>query len=93
VVGMLIMTLSVGASFWYHISRAAGAMDMEFTILILLFALSLLMTILYALRLRWSYAAGILVCVGFFVPIAIAVKENVMAGLICKSTPGSTGVR
>jgi CubicO group peptidase (beta-lactamase class C family) len=76
--GMLVLTLSVGASFWYHISKAAGAMDIEFTILIVLFASLLPTTILYALRLRWSYAAGILVCVGFFVPLAIMVYENVL---------------
>ena len=77
VVGMLILTLSVGASCWYHISRAAGAMDIEFNVMMLLFAPLLLMTILYALRLRWSYAAGIFVCVGFFVPVATTAKENV----------------
>jgi CubicO group peptidase (beta-lactamase class C family) len=76
--GMLILTLSVAASFWYHISRAAGAMDIEFNILLILFTLLLLMTLLYVSRLRWSYAAGILVCLGFCAPLAFMVYENVL---------------
>ena len=75
--GMLILTVSVAASLWYHLAHTAGAVSQEFVFLITMFVLLTLMSVLYALRLRWSYAAGILVCLGFYVGLGMVLLEDV----------------
>lgn len=74
--GMLLLTLSVGASLWFHLTRTAGAEPLEFTFLIVMLILLILMTVLYALRVRWSYAGGILVCLGFYGMLGKALLDD-----------------
>jgi CubicO group peptidase (beta-lactamase class C family) len=64
--GMLLLTASVGASLWHHLTNAAGAEEQEFVLLVVMLAALSVISVLYALRLRWSYAAGVLVCLGFY---------------------------
>jgi CubicO group peptidase (beta-lactamase class C family) len=75
--GMFLLSLGVGASLWYHLTHAAGAMAVEFRIAIVLLTLLVLATVVYVLRVRWGYAAGILVCLGLYGPLLYALTENV----------------
>jgi CubicO group peptidase (beta-lactamase class C family) len=75
--GMLILTVSVAASLWFHLTHAAGAVPQEFVFLITMSVLLMLMSALYALRLRWSYAAGVLVSLGFYVGLVLVLLEDV----------------
>ncbi len=76
--GMLILTLSVAASLWYHLTHTAGAEDLEFVFLVVMLAALLLMNVLYGLRLRWSYAAGVLVCLGFYGAVGKALLDDTL---------------
>lgn len=75
--GMLLLTVGVGASLWYHLTHTAGALLQEFVFLITMSVLLTLMSVVYALRLRWSYAAGILVCLGFYMGLGLVLLEDV----------------
>jgi CubicO group peptidase (beta-lactamase class C family) len=76
--GMLILTASVAASLWYHLTHTAGAEDLEFVFLVAMLAALSLMSVLYALRLRWSYAAGVLVCLGFYAAVGKALLDDTL---------------
>lgn len=75
--GMLLLTASVGASLWYHLTNAAGAVSQEFVFLIAMCVLLAVMSVAYVLRLRWSYAAGILACLGFYVGLGMALVKDI----------------
>ena len=75
--GMLILTVGVCTSLWYHLTHTAGAVSLEFVFLMTMTVLLILVSGLYALRLRWSYAAGIPVCLGFYIGLALALLEDV----------------
>ena len=75
--GMLLLTVGVGASLWYHLTHTAGALPQEFVFLITMSVLLILMSVGYALRLRWSYAAGIPVCLGFYAGLGMVLLEDV----------------
>jgi CubicO group peptidase (beta-lactamase class C family) len=76
--GILTMTVGVAASLWYHLTHTAGAVPQEFVFLITMSVLLILTSALYALRLRWSYTAGILACLGFYVGLGLALLEDVL---------------
>ena len=76
--GMLLLTISVGALLWYHLTHTAGATPLEFVFLTVMLATLILMTVLSALRVRWSYAAGVLVCLGFYAGLGKALLEDVL---------------
>jgi CubicO group peptidase (beta-lactamase class C family) len=76
--GMLLLTISVGASLWYHLTHAAGAEDQEFVFLVTMLAALSLTSVLYALRLRWSHAAGVLVCLGFYATVVKALLDDTL---------------
>jgi CubicO group peptidase (beta-lactamase class C family) len=75
--GMLVLATSAGTSLWYHLTHAAGAVQVEFTFLIVMSALLIAASVLYVLRLRWGYVAGISVCLGFYVGLGMALMEDV----------------
>ena len=75
--GMFLLTVAVGASLWHHLTHTAGAVLQEFVFLITMSLLLILMSVVYALRLRWSYAVGILVCLGFYVGLDLALLNDV----------------
>jgi CubicO group peptidase (beta-lactamase class C family) len=76
--GMMLLTIGVGASLWYHLTNTAGALHIEFVLLIVMLALLMPMSVLYALRIRWSYPAGVLVCLGFYIGLFMAWLEDVL---------------
>ena len=75
--GMGLLATSVGASLRYHLIHVAGAVQVELVFLILMAVLLTVSTVLYVLRLRWGYAAGISVCLGFYVGLGMALMEDV----------------
>ncbi len=75
--GMVVLTAAAGFSLWYHLTHAAGAVAQEFTFLIVMLVLLLPITGLYALRVRWGYAAGVIVCLGFFVGLGLELVNQV----------------
>jgi hypothetical protein len=72
----LIWTAIVAASLWYHLTHTAGADGQEFVFLIVMLATLALTSVLYALRLRWSYAAGVLACLGFYAALGKALLDD-----------------
>jgi CubicO group peptidase (beta-lactamase class C family) len=73
---MLLLAIGVGASLWYHLTQIGGAEELEFVFLCVMLAILVLMCVLYALRLRWSYAAGVLACVGFYAALGKALLDD-----------------
>jgi len=78
VAGMLGLTLSVGAALWHHMTQTGGGEPLEFVFLIVMLAVLLPLTALYALRARWSYAAGAIACIGFPASVVKAWLDNTL---------------
>ena len=76
--GVVLLTVGAGASLWHHLTHAAGAHPLEFAFLIVMLAALIPVAVLYGLRARWGYAAGILVCMGFFAVLGKAALDDTL---------------
>jgi CubicO group peptidase (beta-lactamase class C family) len=68
----------MGASLCYHLTHAAGAQPLEFVFLIVMLAALIPVTVLYALRVYWSYAVGIPVCLGLLAALGRAALDDTL---------------
>lgn len=77
-ISILIIALWMSVVLWFHLTRPAGAAHLEFVFLGALTPVLWILSILYALRIRWSYLGGIFATLVLFAGILKALNDNTL---------------